>query len=337
MRLQAPAALTLHPRALKRRQNFPLINSQRLLFFPAHQVNIELRNARPRQRLQFLPMRLRGPDQTKSIDNFIRHELRVTAIDFAMMLIVVPGSILHVGSQGGRQFFRLVARDQIHHMIRNQRGKPAHPRPRQLQIIRHPNRRRRHDFNFSSISSRCLRALPDEAKHHSIKSGSANCKMTPSAILPARSSTLGPYPAIHTARTHRSPRAIRVGLSLIFDLSPAVSARNVFTASPDCRRDRLFAQHAPRTVAAPDAQLHAPAGNQIHRRKQTRCHGDVTHRRIGDTGPRRMFLRVGRHQRQQRIRLEPQDVRIEDPPVFETGSFRLPCQAQRCARPTCRA
>ena len=94
-------------------------------------------------------------------------------------------------------------------------------------------------------------------------------------------------------------------------------------SSSCANRDRLLAQHTPRTVAAADAKLHASAGDQIQRRKQARGYRDVARRWIRDAGAEPHVLRVRRHQRQHGIRFEPEDMRIEDPAIVKAGRFRL--------------
>src|SRR2546429_829887 len=50
----------------------------------------------------------------EAVNDFVADEIGVVAPDFAVMVIVVPAAILDVGSQGSRQFLRLVFRSEEH-------------------------------------------------------------------------------------------------------------------------------------------------------------------------------------------------------------------------------
>src|SRR4029077_8920736 len=63
---------------------------QRVLFVTTHQIHIELRNSNAGQLTKLFPVRLGRTDQAEAIHDLIRHEFRVIAVDFAMLLIVVP-------------------------------------------------------------------------------------------------------------------------------------------------------------------------------------------------------------------------------------------------------
>src|SRR5882724_2157433 len=109
-------------------------------------------------------MGLDRTDQAKPVHDFIADEAGIVAAYLGMMLVVVSGAVLHVGSQRRRQILGLVARNQVDHVIGNQCRKPAHPLPGQRQIIGHPHRGRRHDLNRLWIAARFLGALPDESQ-----------------------------------------------------------------------------------------------------------------------------------------------------------------------------
>jgi len=90
------------------RQYFLPINLQRFLFFPAHQIDVELSDARLNQSMKLFTMCLDRTDQAKAIHYFIRHKIGVVAADLAMVLVIILPSILNVGSQRRRELFRLV-------------------------------------------------------------------------------------------------------------------------------------------------------------------------------------------------------------------------------------
>ena len=93
------------------------------------------------------------------------------------------------------------------------------------------------------------------------------------------------------------------------------------------RRGRL-AQHAPRAVAAPDAQVHAAAGDLVEDRQRRGGHARLARRRVRDARPQAHRRGGLGHQRQQRIGVAPQDVRVEQPAVREAGRLRLAGEAR---------
>src|SRR5437868_2873352 len=104
-------------------------------------------------------MRLSRSEETKAISDFIGYEIRVAAVDFTVMEIIVLLFGAYVRGQSGWKFFWFVLRNKIDNMIRDQRRKPSHMLARLLQIIRDPDRRGCHDFDLAWISTCCLGAL----------------------------------------------------------------------------------------------------------------------------------------------------------------------------------
>ena len=104
-------------RSAKPRQYVPLVSLQSQLFVPAHQIYIELRHSHLGQLFQLLTVGLDRTHQAKAVHYFIGNKLGIVASHLGMMLVIVSGAVLHVGSQRRRQFFGLVPRYQINHMI----------------------------------------------------------------------------------------------------------------------------------------------------------------------------------------------------------------------------
>src|SRR5438094_9346961 len=103
-------------------------------------------------------------DDTESVHNFIAHKFRVAAADFGMVEIVVRLSIAYIRGQFGRQFLRLVTRDQVDHVIGNQRWKPSYAFASRLFVVGNPYRGCAHDFYLREVAPRLLRSIFDEAK-----------------------------------------------------------------------------------------------------------------------------------------------------------------------------
>lgn len=136
------------------RHHVALVNLQRLLFLPAHQINVELGNTHIRQFPQFLAMGLDRTDQAKPVHDFIRDKVCVITFDFAMVLIIMVATILHKRSQRRRQILGLVLADQVHYMIRNQSGEPTHSFASDAEVIRSPHGSRCHYLDAVWIASR---------------------------------------------------------------------------------------------------------------------------------------------------------------------------------------
>ena len=60
-----------------------------------------------------------------------------------------------IGGQLGRQFGRVVARDQIHDVVRDQRREPAYMLAGRRQIVGDPHRRRGHHTDAVGVTRKC--------------------------------------------------------------------------------------------------------------------------------------------------------------------------------------
>src|SRR5207302_8857250 len=56
--------------------------------------------------------------------------------------------------------------------------------------------------------------------------------------------------------------------------------------------------------------------------------GDVAHRRIGNAGAEMQFAGIGRHEREQRVRILPQNVGVENPTILESKLLGLTCKSE---------
>lgn len=88
-----------------------------MLFVAIHQIEIELRDAQAGKFGKLVSMRCGGSKQAEAIDDFIRNEIAVAAVDFAVMEIIVAGTVADIGGQRGRQILGSIA-------LRSDRGVP---------------------------------------------------------------------------------------------------------------------------------------------------------------------------------------------------------------------
>lgn len=88
-----------------------------MLFVAIHQIEIELRDAQAGKFGKLVSMRRGGSKQAEAIDDFVRNEIAVAAVDFAVMEIIVAGTVADIGGQRGRQILGSIA-------LRSDRGVP---------------------------------------------------------------------------------------------------------------------------------------------------------------------------------------------------------------------
>src|SRR5712672_1513835 len=127
-------------------------------------------------------------DEAKTVDHFVGNKIRIVTLDDAVVQIIVVAAILHVRCERWGQVLGLVLPDQVHHVIGNQSTRSrATARSSETQTGAA-------DITSISLGSRPAARAPSFTKprHQEIKSGSANCRMIPSATLPAMCRTLGP-------------------------------------------------------------------------------------------------------------------------------------------------
>src|SRR5271155_594875 len=92
------------------RQHIFLIFFQGIFLTSAHKINIELSNSSTSQRPNLFDVCLGGTEQAEAIRYFIRHEVTVAAVDFAMMKVIVLAAIAYIRGERNRKFLRFVTR-----------------------------------------------------------------------------------------------------------------------------------------------------------------------------------------------------------------------------------
>jgi TRAP-type mannitol/chloroaromatic compound transport system permease small subunit len=94
-------------------------------------------------------------------------------------------------------------------------------------------------------------------------------------------------------------------------------------------RDRRLAEEAPGRVAAPDAEVHPSAAHLVEGREARGGHGRLARARIRDAGAEAERGRVLGDEREERVRIAPQDVRVEQPQVVEPYRLAELCELDR--------
>ncbi len=202
-----------------------------------------------------------GADEAEAVHDFIANEIGVVAANFAVVEVVVLAAVLHKGSQGGGQLFRLVFGDQVHHMIRDERRKPANVFARGRQVVGGPNGRGGHDFKLAEVAACFLCAFANESEapidqigigkleNHAVAdaAGSAKRLRTVARDPDAGDFAIGPGESCVDA----------VKVNRLAGIQVAKHTHKFFQCA-ECRR--LLSEHATRTVTTADTKFHATAG-----------------------------------------------------------------------------
>src|SRR5712664_4869055 len=270
-----------------------------------------------------------GADYAEAIDDFVGDEFGVVAADFAVVEIVVLAAVLHERSKGGGQFFGLVFRDEVHHVIGHEGGKPADVFACGFQIFGGPDGRGGHDFDLGEVAAGFFCALADEAEapvdqvgvgeleNHAVAdaSGGAQGLRSVAGDPDAGNFAAGPRKFCGDAiEVHRF-----AGVQVAEDADKFLEG---------FEGGGFFAEHAAGAVATADAQLHTPLRGEIESGEETGGNGDIADGGVGDASPQAHFFCVGGHEREERKRLLPDDVGIENPAEGKAARFGVAGEAQ---------
>src|SRR6267143_1458347 len=270
-----------------------------------------------------------GPDHAEAVDDFVGDEFGVVAADFAVVEIVVLAAVFYKRGQRGGQFFGLVFGDEVHHVIGDQGGKPADVFARGFQVVGGPDGGGGHHFDFAEIAAGFLCAFADEAEtpvdqirigeleNHTVAdtSGGAEGLRAVACDPDAGNFAVGPGKFRGDAIEVNRFAGVQVA-------EDADKFLEIFESRG------FFAEHAAGTVAAADAQFHAPARGQVEGGEQAGRNGDVANSGVCDAGTQAHFFRVGGHEREERKRLLPDHVGIENPAEGKAGAFGLAGEAE---------
>lgn len=300
-----------------------------MFFFAAHEVDVELGDAGLAEAVEFFTVSGDGADEAEAVHNFVGDEVGVVAADFAVMVVVVLAAILDEGSERGRKFFRLVLRNQIQDMIGNERGKPADAFAGELEVVGGPDGRGGHDFDFGEVAAGFLGALANEAEAPFDEIGIGELENDAVADAARGAESFGTVAGDPDARGLAiGPGKMRGDAVEVNSFAFVESAESADKFLKSFEGGGFFAEDATGAVPAADAELHAAAGKLIQRGEEAGGNGDVADGGIGDAGAEMHFFGVGGDERQERKRLHPDDVRVEDPAVGEAGGFGLAAERE---------
>src|SRR5712692_3822210 len=270
-----------------------------------------------------------GADDAEAVDDFVGDEFGVVAADFAVVEIVVLAAVLDERGERGRQFFGLVFGDEVHHVIGNERGKPADVFARGLQIVRGPDGGGGHDFDFAEVATGFFGAVADEAEAPVDQVGIGELENDAVADATGSAQGLGAVAGDPDARNFAIGPGKFCGDAIEIDGFAGVQvAEDANEFLEIFERGGFFAEDATGAVAAADAQFHAAVGGEIQRGEEAGGDGDIAHCRIGDTGTKAHFFGVGGHEGEERERLFPDDMGVEDPAEGKARGLGVARKAQ---------
>src|SRR5882762_1780983 len=175
-----------------------------------------------------------------------------------MLLVIVATPLADIRCERRREFLWLVARDQVHDVIGNQRRKPAHSIACKFQVIGDPHRRGSHDFNLSRVAPRSLSAFLYEAQTPRDEVGVRELENDAVGNSAGEIEYLGSISRDPNRRRTRCPgqaRALAVILCLFSRRQRTEILHGLFQL---VRCYRLLPQHPARAVATADAKIHPP-------------------------------------------------------------------------------
>src|SRR5258707_14412027 len=238
-------------------------------------------------------MLIDGADHAEAIDYFVGDEIGVVTADFAVVEIVVLAAVFYKRGQGGGQFFGFVFRDEVHHVIGHEGGKPADVFARGFEVVGRPDGGGGHDFDLAEVAAGFLCAFADEAEapvdevgvseleDHAVADASGGAQGFRAV---ARNPDAGDFAA---GPGKFCADAVEIdGFACVQVAEDADKFLEVFEGGG------VFAKDAAGAVATADAKFHAALGGEIQRGEKACRDGDIADGRICDAGAEAHFFGV---------------------------------------------
>src|SRR6266705_3199876 len=311
------------------RQDFVLVDVEGIFLVAAHEINVELGYADFAEAVQFFAMLVDGADDAEAIDDFVGDEIGVVAAHFAVVEVVVLAAVFYERGEGGGKFFRLVLGDEVHNVIGNECGKPADVFAGGFQVIGGPNGGGGHDFDFAEVAAGFLGAFADEAEApvDQVRVG----ELENDAVTDASGSAQG----FRAIAGDPDARNLAIGPGEFCGDAVEIDGFTGVQVAEDTdeffkvfQRGGFFAEDAAGPVSAADTEFHAAAGSEVEGGEEAGGDGHIAYGGIGDAGAEAHFLGVGGHEGEERKRLLPDDVGIENPAEGKTGGFGMTGEGQ---------
>src|SRR6266403_1033232 len=235
-------------------KNFVLVDIESFLLFTAHQVDVELGYTDFAEAVELFTVVVDGTDHAEAVDDFVGDEFGVVAADFAVVEVVVLATVLYERGERGGQFFGLVFGDEVHHVVGDQRGKPADVFAGGFQVVGGPHGSSGHDFDFAEVAAGFFGAFADEA-------GDPN----------AGNFAIGPGKFCGDAVEVDGFAGVQVA-------KDADEFFEIFESG------WFFAENAPGAVTTADSEFHAAVRGEVESGEEAGGNSDVADGRICDAG-----------------------------------------------------
>src|SRR2546427_3171027 len=270
-----------------------------------------------------------GADDAEAVDDFVANKFGVVAADFAVVKIVVFAAVFDERGEGGGQFLRLVFGNEVHDVIGDQGGKPAHVFACCFKVVGGPDGGGGHDFDLAEVAAGFFDAFADEAEAPVDQVGVS--ELEDHAVADASGGAQG-FGAVagdpDAGGFAAGPREFR-GYAVEIDGFAGVQvAEDTDEFLEVFERSGFLAEDAAGAVATADAKFHATVGSEIERGEEAGGDGDIAYGGVGDAGAEAHFFGVGGHEGEERKRLFPDDVGIENPAEGEAGRFGVAGEAE---------
>src|SRR5882724_3154539 len=310
-------------------KNFVLVDIESFLLFTAHQVDVELGYTDFAEAVELFTVVVDGTDHAEAVDDFVGDEFGVVAADFAVVEVVVLATVLYERGERGGQFFGLVFGDEVHHVVGDQRGKPADVFAGGFQVVGGPHGSSGHDFDFAEVATGFFGAFADEAETPVDQVGIGELENYAVADASGGAQGFGAIAGDPDAGDFPVGPGKFCGDAVEVDGFAGVQiAEDADEFFEIFESGGLLAEDAAGAIAAADAQFHTTVRGKIQRGEKAGGNSDVADGGIGDAGTEAHFLGVGGHESEKREGFFPNDVGIENPAEGETRGFGLAGEAQ---------
>ena len=255
----------------------------------------------------------------EAIDGLVVHERGVRRSRLSVVLVVVARAISHICREVGRESLLAVALHEVDDVVGDESREPADA---VAHLVPRSDVRRcgAHHRDSALVPTGLPRAVTEQsdAPSDEARIGELDDRAVGDAARELEG--LRPVARDPDRQTLLSGPIEAQGRALVRDLAPFAQVANDVRRFLEHREvGRLLPEDAPSRIPAPDAEVHASAGELLEDREDARRHRRFARGRVRHACPEPHALGVLSHERERHVGLLPQDVAVEEPPVREAG------------------
>src|SRR5260370_5053364 len=263
------------------RQNLGVVDVEGFLLVAGHEVDVELGDAYFAEAVELLAVLVDGADEAEAVDDLVADEIGVVAANFAVVEIVVLATVFYERGEGWGKLLGLVLGDEVHHVIGDERGKPADVFASGFQIVGGPDGSGGHYFAFAKVAVGVSGALAGEAQAPVDQIGIGELQNDAVADAPGSAQSFGAVAGHPDAgNVAAGPWKFRGDAIEIDGLACVQVAEDADEFLKVFESGGFLAEDAAGTVAAAPAELHSALRSQIYR-CQAGCGGRYARDRRG--------------------------------------------------------